>query len=524
VNEAKTPPYPGNAFWDGIPRSQLRWATRARFYVEAVDRAFNRNWDVPNPENPINWWKFYISRLGDLDVDGFISDNDANMLCLFLAYGPGMFPLDPWEIAFADVNRNGSPDWDDYDWIMDNREDPYPDGRPAIPLPDMENQIEMGVGHGAPGSSDNTVHVYIENDSTYLGGIVYEMAYDAGVLSLDQKMITGRTQGFAVSAPSCVANPEKHLDLYSGDPYFISPGSGPVMDLSFSVNPNAPQGCYHITLTRGDLADSSGVAVPHLKMRGKFFVGDPPPVSIVCSPLSDTTLERGDTLTFHTVLTNHSWQGFTASVFMYGTVTPDSMNPFLVVDTSYVYLPPNARIASLTELEAPQYAPLTHYAFTGYVGQAQTVYDSDKFGFDIVDSLGMIAGGGQQLMSQAGDWQLLSGWFGTKTREEEAETVSPSLPKTFSLSQNYPNPFNPTTTIQYSLPEGNLGEDIRLVIFNVRGQVVRDIGLGSKEEPGVYSYTWDGRDDRGGIAPSGIYFYRLTSEDKSLTRRMLLLR
>jgi flagellar hook assembly protein FlgD len=127
-------------------------------------------------------------------------------------------------------------------------------------------------------------------------------------------------------------------------------------------------------------------------------------------------------------------------------------------------------------------------------------------------------------MSQVNAWKLLSGWFGSKARAEEEETTSPSLPKVFSLSQNYPNPFNPMTTIQYSIPEGISNREMKLAIFNVRGQVVRSIDLGNKMEPGVYMYTWEGRDDRGGLVPSGIYFYMLTSEEKSLTRRMLLLR
>lgn len=520
ADEAKPAPYPENVYWDRIPKSQLRRATRARFYVEAVDRAVNRSWDIPgNPQNPNDWWKFYISRRGDLDVDGYISDNDAYLLCLNLQ-SPEGYPLDPWEEVFADWDGDGTLEWADYYSILNNMDEPYPDRAP-IPLGDIQDEIEMGVGYGAAGSTGRIVPVYIANDSTYISNVTYAMEYDEGILSLDQKMTTGRTQYFTFTSP-CVI-PEKHLDLYGGDSYSISPGNGPVTNLSFSVAPDAPQGSYHITLTRGDLADSSGVAVPHLKMRGKFFVGTPPPVSIVCSPLSDTTLERGDTLTFHTVLKNHSWQGFTASVFMYGTVTPDSMNPFLVVDTTYVYLPPNARIASITELEAPQYAPLTHYEFTGYVGQAQTLYDSDKFGFDIVDSLGMSEGGGQ-LMSQVTDWRLLSGWFGTKTGEEEVEIASPSIPKAFSLSQNYPNPFNPTTTIQYSIPEGFSNREIRLVIFNVRGQVVRNIDLGINKVPGVYSYTWDGHDDRGVEVSSGIYLYRLMNGSKSITKRMLLLR
>ncbi len=93
-------------------------------------------------------------------------------------------------------------------------------------------------------------------------------------------------------------------------------------------------------------------------------------------------------------------------------------------------------------------------------------------------------------------------------------------PQAVSITANYPNPFNPETTIQFALPASG---DSRLEIYNIAGQRVRTIVLHALAA-GSYSMTWDGRFDNGSIAPSGVYFLRITQGSQSASRRMLLLR
>ena len=88
------------------------------------------------------------------------------------------------------------------------------------------------------------------------------------------------------------------------------------------------------------------------------------------------------------------------------------------------------------------------------------------------------------------------------------------------LAQNYPNPFNSSTTIQYTLPRRSV---IEFTIYNILGQVVREWNFGSKGA-GVHLVLWDGRNDSGVDAASGVYFYRLRTEDSMETRRMVLLK
>lgn len=94
------------------------------------------------------------------------------------------------------------------------------------------------------------------------------------------------------------------------------------------------------------------------------------------------------------------------------------------------------------------------------------------------------------------------------------------LPDKFTISQNYPNPFNPETTIKLQLPQGGM---VTVEVFNARGQKVRTL-ISAMVEAGVREVHWDGRDERGAEVASGVYFYRVTSDQAVETRKMMLLR
>ena len=99
-----------------------------------------------------------------------------------------------------------------------------------------------------------------------------------------------------------------------------------------------------------------------------------------------------------------------------------------------------------------------------------------------------------------------------------------SLPTAFALAQNYPNPFNPSTTIAFEIP-GKLGErrTVSLVVYDVRGRRVKTL-VDAELEPGRYRIAWNGRDERGGPVPSGIYLYTMKSADERHTRKMTLMK
>ena len=94
------------------------------------------------------------------------------------------------------------------------------------------------------------------------------------------------------------------------------------------------------------------------------------------------------------------------------------------------------------------------------------------------------------------------------------------LPETFTLDQNYPNPFNPSTEITFSLVKSS---DVKLVVYNILGQAVRE--LANETLPaGAYSYTWDGNDSSGLVAPSGVYIYTLSAGSNSVSKKMTLIK
>jgi hypothetical protein len=92
---------------------------------------------------------------------------------------------------------------------------------------------------------------------------------------------------------------------------------------------------------------------------------------------------------------------------------------------------------------------------------------------------------------------------------------SVQLPFEYALDQNYPNPFNPVTTIQFSLEKP--GKTV-LEIYNVLGQKVATLVDGNLSA-GAYRYQWNAS----GLA-SGMYFYRLRSDNFVATKKMLLVK
>ena len=84
------------------------------------------------------------------------------------------------------------------------------------------------------------------------------------------------------------------------------------------------------------------------------------------------------------------------------------------------------------------------------------------------------------------------------------------------LEQNYPNPFNPTTTIKFALAETQKAE---LKVFDILGNEVSTLFNGIADGGKVYETEFDGAN-----LSSGIYFYRLESENKVESRKMLLIK
>ena len=111
---------------------------------------------------------------------------------------------------------------------------------------------------------------------------------------------------------------------------------------------------------------------------------------------------------------------------------------------------------------------------------------------------------------------------GLQTLEQFARAL---VPETTALLANYPNPFNPETWIPYQLSKA---ADVSVTIYASDGSVVRTLALGH-QDAGMYKNRsqaayWDGKNELGETVASGLYFYTLTADDFTATRRMLILK
>ncbi|MBC8416483.1 MAG: T9SS type A sorting domain-containing protein [Candidatus Cloacimonetes bacterium] len=99
------------------------------------------------------------------------------------------------------------------------------------------------------------------------------------------------------------------------------------------------------------------------------------------------------------------------------------------------------------------------------------------------------------------------------------ENETGNLPILLS-SSNYPNPFNPTTTIAYSLPNDGM---IELRVYNIKGQLVKTLVSG-EQLAGSYEVVWNGKDNNDKSVSSGIYFYKLSTRDETIMKKILMLK
>jgi len=98
-------------------------------------------------------------------------------------------------------------------------------------------------------------------------------------------------------------------------------------------------------------------------------------------------------------------------------------------------------------------------------------------------------------------------------------TTTPSILVT-ELQPIYPNPFNPIAYIPYTLETKS---EVKINIYNTRGQVVKTFDLGSQEK-GHHRITWDGRDNDGNLSGNGIYYIVMKAGKESFQRKAVLMK
>ena len=88
---------------------------------------------------------------------------------------------------------------------------------------------------------------------------------------------------------------------------------------------------------------------------------------------------------------------------------------------------------------------------------------------------------------------------------------------------NFPNPFEFSTTIRYSLKQSG---DVRLSIYDLNGQLVKELIVDQKQDPAVFQVEWDRMNQRGEVCLSGFYFCKLINSNSKgsqvMIRKMIL--
>ena len=94
------------------------------------------------------------------------------------------------------------------------------------------------------------------------------------------------------------------------------------------------------------------------------------------------------------------------------------------------------------------------------------------------------------------------------------------IPNVTKLYGNFPNPFNPVTTISFGLAQSS---EVKIEVFNILGQTVDTI-VNERMDAGNHLIKWNGIDSNNHKVSSGVYFYRLSTETYSNTKKMLILK
>ena len=208
------------------------------------------------------------------------------------------------------------------------------------------------------------------------------------------------------------------------------------------------------------------------------------------------TVPAGGSFTYTGILTNNTDVSQITDVWVmldvpnYGSYGP-------VKTYNDITLEPNQTITSMGITQyVPLYAPLGDYSYIAYCGDYPSIItDESSFPFTVTE----------RNLSGASGWDL-SDWFNTARSDNENKSA---------IITNYPNPFNASVNFAISL---NSESSVKLEIYNLMGQKVAFLASGVIES-GNHNIIWNASD-----LPSGIYFYKFTNDNSSITGRMSLLK
>ncbi len=113
------------------------------------------------------------------------------------------------------------------------------------------------------------------------------------------------------------------------------------------------------------------------------------------------------------------------------------------------------------------------------------------------------------------DFTVIATWNVNIAVSNDVEVVTSN-----NLSQNIPNPFNPSTNISFSLKKNS---NVSINVYNIKGQKVRTL-VSDKYNQGNHTVVWNGLDDDNRPVSSGVYFYRMVSDEFQSTKKAIMMK
>ena len=157
----------------------------------------------------------------------------------------------------------------------------------------------------------------------------------------------------------------------------------------------------------------------------------------------------------------------------------------------------------------------------GQITEYKTIYYTAEASVDLnhvivwARGIGMIQNYNYEGASALLDGCVINGISYGIVSNENAEVHDPEI-----TANNYPNPFNPETTIEFYNPRAG---KVTINIYNIKGQLVKSL-INQNMAQGTNSVVWDGRDGNNNPIASGIYFYKLETDSKTITKKMILMK
>jgi len=144
--------------------------------------------------------------------------------------------------------------------------------------------------------------------------------------------------------------------------------------------------------------------------------------------------------------------------------------------------------------------------------------DAPAVAINVVHGYKLIAWSGDLDTTPGGENEIfIQAW----TDDALSDVETPQTAFAFALHGAAPNPFNPLTTIAFDLPRA---EPVSLRVYDTAGRLVRTLLAGNGGKAGRNEVVWNGRDDHGKQAASGVYLYQLETAQKRDVGRMTLVK